>query len=268
MEITPRPLGEILNEGVVILARVWRRLFAPAFWAFAVLGGLTIATFSVTGAGDFLQVILRDPQALDDLTESELLEQALMLVTAASISVVLQLLATGFVSLAVHKIIASEIGGAPVGPRVAVSKAFGRLLVLAVAGILGLLAVLVGLAALILPGIWLAGCFTMLSPVVALEKVGAIGALRRSCSLVRGRWWPTVGFMVLVGLLGSVASQLVQLIALPALTSAGLSVGAGISSVLLVVVQGMVVAAIAVMATMWYLDLKARNEPLLISNLS
>jgi len=35
----------------------------------------------------------------------------------------------------------------------------------------------------------------------------------------------------------------------------------------LVVAQGFVVAAIAVMATLWYLDLRSRKEPLLTSNL-
>jgi hypothetical protein len=32
-------------------------------------------------------------------------------------------------------------------------------------------------------------------------------------------------------------------------------------------VQGMVVAAIAVMSTLWYVDLRARKEPLLRSSL-
>jgi hypothetical protein len=268
MEITPRPFGDVLSEGVALLARVWRRILAPAFWAFVILGGVTIATFALTGAGDALQLVLDDPQAVNDLSDEEWVETALTLIWATSVAVILQLLATGFVNLVVHRIVASEIAGSPMGTGAATSFAFGRLLSLAVAGFLALIAIVVGLAALVVPGIVLAGYFTMITPVIALERTGPVDALRRSFTLVRGRWWPTVGFLILVGLLGSVAAQLVQLIAIPALAASGLGLGVGIGFVLLIVVQGMIVAAIAVMTTLWYVDLRARQGPLLTSNLS
>jgi hypothetical protein len=85
-------------------------------------------------------------------------------------------------------------------------------------------------------------------------------------ALVRGRWWPTVGFLILVGLLGSVAAQLVQLIALPIVGAAGVGIAAGLGFVVLIVAQGVVVAAIAVMITLWYFDLRARKEPVAISS--
>jgi hypothetical protein len=85
-------------------------------------------------------------------------------------------------------------------------------------------------------------------------------------ALVRGRWWPTVGFLILVGLLGSVAAQLVQLVALPILGAAGVGLAAGLGFVVLIVAQGIVVAAIAVMTTLWYFDLRARKEPVVISS--
>jgi hypothetical protein len=70
-----------------------------------------------------------------------------------------------------------------------------------------------------------------------------------------------------VGLLGSIAAQLVQLVALPILGAGGIGIGDGLGFVVLVIVQGMVVAAIAVMTTLWYLDLRARQGPLLRSSL-
>jgi nucleoside recognition membrane protein YjiH len=72
----------------------------------------------------------------------------------------------------------------------------------------------------------------------------------------------------MVGLLGSAAAQLVQLIALPALTSGNTSIGAGLAFVVLMVIQGFVVAAIGAMYTRWYVDLRARKEPLLSSSLT
>jgi hypothetical protein len=132
---------------------------------------------------------------------------------------------------------------------------------------MALLAVLTGLAALIIPGLWLIGSFTMVTAVIALEGSGPVASLGRSMALVRGRWWPTVGFLILVGLLGSIAAQLVQLIALPIIGAAGIGIAAGLGFVALIVAQGMVVAAIAVMTTLWYFDLVARKEPVVTSTL-
>ncbi|MGH8950309.1 MAG: hypothetical protein ACRDX9_02680 [Acidimicrobiia bacterium] len=267
MEITPRTFGDILGVGMTMLGRVWKRLFAPAFWAFVLLGALTIAAFAVTGADDFLQLILENPEVLDEMSDEELVEPTLALFQTLLIALILQLLATGFVNLTVHRIVASEIAGEPVGTAGATSRAFGRLPVLVGAGIMIFVLVSLGLVALVIPGLWLLGSFTMVSAVVSLENVGPTAALRRSFTLVRGRWWPTVGFLILVGLIGSIAAQLVQLVALPVLGAGGIGIGMGLGFVVLVVVQGMVVAAIAVMTTLWYIDLRARKEPLTTSSL-
>jgi hypothetical protein len=267
MEILPRPFGDILGEGMTILGRVWRKILVPAFWGYVLLGGATIAVFALTGAGDTLQLLFTDPESLNQLSDSELREAGVLLLQAASIAVIFQLLAGGFVNLTVHRIVASEIAGQPIGAGAAISRALGKLLVLVLAGILAFLAVLIGLIALIIPGLWLAGCFSMISAVVAVEGVGPVDALRRSFHLVRGRWWPTVGFLLLVGLFGSIAAQLVQLVAIPIVGSSEIGLGAGLGFVVLVVAQGMIVAAIAVMATLWYLDLRARKEPLLTESL-
>lgn len=267
MEIDPRPFGDILGQGMTTLGRVWRRILAPAFWAYVLLGAATITAFALTGADDILELILADPQTLNRMSEPELREAGRLLLQASLIVVIFQLLAGAFVNLTVHRIVASEIAGESIGAAAAVSRTLGRLLILVVAGSLVLLAILVGLVALIVPGIWLAGSFSMVSAVVALEDVGPIGALRRSFYLVRGRWWPTIGFLLLVGLFGSIAAQLVQLVALPIIGAGEVGLGAGLGFVVLVVAQGFVVAAIAVMVTLWYLDLRARKEPLVTSSL-
>jgi hypothetical protein len=265
MEITPRPFGQILNEGMAMLARVWKRILVPAFWAFLILGGATIGVFALTGADEILQMVVTDPLALNDMTDTEVSELGLLLLQAGLIVVVIQVIAGGFVNLAVHRIVAAEMAGEPIGAGVASSFALRRLLTLIGAGFLAMLAVLIGLAALIIPGLWLIGSFTMVTAVIALEDAGPVAALRRSMYLVRGRWWPTVGFLILVGLLGSVAAQLVQLVALPIVGAAGVGLAAGLGFVVLIVAQGLVVAAIAVMTTLWYFDLRVRKEPVVIS---
>ena len=267
MEITPKPFGEILGEGVTMLARVWRRILAPAFWVFVLIGAMTIGAFALTGADDVLQLLLSDPVTFQEMSEAEVTEAGLLLLQAGSIVLAFQLLGTGFLNLTVHRIVASELAGEPVGARVASSRALARMFTLLVAGLIAIVLVVVGLFALIIPGLWLAGSFSVLTTVVALEDVAPIEALRRSFALVRGRWWPTVGFLLLVGLFGSVAAQLMQLVALPIIGAGGVGIGAGLGFVLLVVAQGFVVAAIAVMLTLWYLDLRARKEPLVSESL-
>jgi hypothetical protein len=173
-------------------------------------------------------------------------------------------LAGGFVNMTVHRIVGGEITGEPVTAREASRFALGKMVTLMAGTLLAVFAVVIGLLALIIPGLWLIGSFSMLTAVIALEERGPVDALRRSLTLVRGRWWPTVGFLIMVGLLGSVAAQLVQLIALPIIGAAGAGLATGLGFVLLVVAQGLVVAAIAVMITLWYFDLRARNEPLAI----
>jgi hypothetical protein len=267
MEIRPRPFGEILNEGMVMLGRVWKRILVPAFWSFILLGGATIALFSITGADEALQLIVTNPLALEDMSDAEVGELGLLLLQTGLIVVGIQLLAGGFLNVAVHRIVAGEMAGEPVGAGEASSFAFRRLASLVAAGLMALLAVLTGLAALIIPGLWLIGSFTMVTAVIALEGSGPVASLGRSMALVRGRWWPTVGFLILVGLLGSIAAQLVQLIALPIIGAAGIGIAAGLGFVALIVAQGMVVAAIAVMTTLWYFDLVARKEPVVTSTL-
>ncbi len=263
MEITPRPFGEVLAEGMTLLVRVWRRLLAPAFWCFTLLGAVTIVTLVSSGANDFLQQLIRDPSSVEAMDDEQLFDELVRLGGAAMVAGLLQLLATGFLNLTAHRIVVFEMAGEAMSTRDAVSWAARRFFVLFLAALLASIAILVGLLLLVIPGIWLAGSFTMLSPVVALEGLGPVASLRRSMELVRGRWWPTVGFLLFVGLLGSAAAQLVQLIALPALATGGVGIGAGLAFVFLMVVQGMVIAAIAVMSTRWYVDLRARKEPLL-----
>lgn len=267
MEILPRSFGEILGEGMTMMARVWRRLFAPAFWSFVLVGALTIGIFAVSDSDEFLELILSNPEALDEMSRAELLGPTLRLLQAALLAVLLNLLGTGFVNLTAHRLVAGEISGNPPTTGGAVARAFARLVTLLVAGLLVFGSVAVGLVALVIPGLWLAGCFTMVSAVIALEEVGPVEALRRSFILVQGRWWPTVGFLILVGLLGSIAAQLVQMVALPVLGASGVEIGVGLGFVVLVIAQGMIAGGIAVMTTLWYVDLRARREPLLSSSL-
>lgn len=263
MEIRAREFGDVLNEGVRLFVKVWKRLIPPAFGAFVVVGAITVVAFVATDATTLIDIALNDPDQLDLIPDEELSELFTDLLVAVGVSALFQGIASVFVSLVAHRLAGSEIAGVEMSSGQASAFAARKTLPLLGAYLMAGLGVFIGFLLLIVPGVWLAGSWTMTAPAMALEGKGAVDSLRRSFELVRGRWWHTVGFMLLVGLLGSVAAQLVQFLAVPLLLVGGSGFGAGLAYAIAVVGQGIIVAAIAVVATAWYVDLRARKEPLL-----
>ncbi len=242
-----------------MLGAVWRSLLAPALGAFIPMGALTLVAFQATGGTEFFRLTLNDPELLETMTREEFLELALPFVNAVLIAIVLQVIASAFIGLAVSYIVSARLEGTALRAGEATRKALARMPKLVVAGILGTVGVMIGLLLLIVPGIWLGISLWMTTHVVALEDRGVVASLTRSVRLVRGQWWSTLGFVLLVGLMGSIAGQLLQLLALPLLAVGDISTSLALVFVAGLILQGLVVAAIAVMTTMWYFDLRARS---------
>ena len=267
MQIQARRFGEVLADGINLLAKTWRPLIAPSFGAFMVLGAATLIVFRLTGASELLDLIFNNPSARELLPTEELAAVTARFLTALLWSVMFQVAASTFVTLAAHRVVAAQIAGKPITSAEAARFAAAKMArgVLAVAG--AFVAIFASLLLLVLPGIWVAFSLSMVLPIVVFEDAGPSQALRRSFQLVKGRWWPTAGFLLLVGLLGSAAAQIVQFVVLPLVTVGEFSIGLGLSFVVAVVFQGFIAAAIAVMATAWYLDLKTREDLSATSNL-
>src|SRR5262249_47588589 len=66
--------------------------------------------------------------------------------------------------------------------------------------------------ALVVPGVWLFVAGSLAVPVLLFERAGAFKSLGRSFRLVRGRWWPICGALIVGYLLAGVISGIVQLI--------------------------------------------------------
>ena len=266
MQSTPRTFGDVLTDGMRMLGAVWKSLIAPSLGAFIPMGALTLVAFQATGGTEFLRLSLSDPDVLETMTRDEFLEVALPFAGASLIAIALQAIASAFIALAVSYIVAARVDGSPINGGTASRKALGRMPKVIVAGILAVIGVCLGTLLLILPGIWLAISLAMTTHVVALEDHGVIGSLTRSIRLVRGRWWETFGFVLLVGLMGSVAGQMLQFVALPLLAVGDISTSLALVFVGGLILQGFVVAAIVVMTTMWYLDLTAKNAALSVTS--
>lgn len=68
--------------------------------------------------------------------------------------------------------------------------------VVAASFIVLVLAVL-GVLALVLPGIWIAVALALTTPALVLERLSPLAAVRRSFDMVRGRWWKTAAVVAL-----------------------------------------------------------------------
>jgi hypothetical protein len=280
------------------LARTWRPLATTALMVFIPVGFITLFVFQSMGATDFLEVVFNNPELLSGLSNEELFELARPFFEAALIAVGIQLLAGAYIHLAVHRIVAADISGVSVSGPDARRHALRRLPRLLVAGLIALvvtgailslgllvwsipfgdpsnalagcgsaIAAFLFLIACVAPAVWIGTGFSMTAPVLALEDAGSVRALRRSFELVRNRWFPTLGYLIVVGLFGSVSVQLIQLIAIPLATVGNIGMGVSLASALGIAAQGLIIAGIGAMWTAWYVDLRSRVETLATDDL-
>lgn len=291
MVIVPREFGQVLGDAMHGLVAVWKTLLLPTLIVSIPVSVATIVAFNATGGADFVDLIVNSPERRQLIPDEVFWELAEPFYWAVGIATLLQLVAGVFVALASHGAVAAQVKGESLTSGEATRLAIRRyptgigaslVIVMAVSALIGLgayiwlvpalsvgtpnitseLVALVLLAALLGPGVWMGVSMSMTTSAVAIEQRGVLRSIRRSVALVRGRWWATAGFLLLVGLLGGIAIQLIQLIALPLAAVGGGGTALTIASGLGVFAQGLLVAAIAAMYTHWYIDLRARKEEL------
>jgi hypothetical protein len=79
----------------------------------------------------------------------------------------------------------------------AVDQALGRIWPLILGVILLIVGIMLGLILLIIPGIYLSFIWNFTIYAITLEECSAIEGLKYSQSLVKGRWWPVFGSVLL-----------------------------------------------------------------------
>lgn len=296
MVIAPRQFGQVLNDAIHGLAAVWRALVIPALATMIPVSVATTFVFTTTGGADFLDVVLSNPERLQRLPGEVVWELARPFYIAVVIASLLLMVAGVFLALVSHSAVAAHVRGETLtggeATRIALRRYLTGLtatvLMFVVIGVLitlggflwfvpaasvgapnptAAMVALILLAVVLGPGIWAAVSVSMTTPTVAIEGRGPVDSIRRSMQLVKGRWWPTAGYLALVGLFGGIAIQLIQLVALPLALVGGGGAVLVIVSALGVVSQGLLVAAIAAMYTHWYIDLRARKEDLATESL-
>lgn len=116
--------------------------------------------------------------------------------------------------------------------------------------------------ALVIPGIWLYGAWSVAVPALLIEDCRGTGALRRSFRLVRGRWWQTAGVLLVAAVMTSVVAGAIEGLLVAISLTGGASV---VVTVVVVSLAGGVSAVLtrpfaAAVRTVLYYDLRVRHE--------
>jgi uncharacterized membrane protein len=80
------------------------------------------------------------------------------------------------------------------------------------AGILAGIGIAIGLIIFIVPGLILLTIWSVIAPVIVVERSGAIDAFGRSRALVKGNGWQVFGVIVVVFLIATIASFVLRAI--------------------------------------------------------
>jgi uncharacterized membrane protein len=114
-----------------------------------------------------------------------------------------------------------------------------------------------GALALVIPGIYLWVALIVAPQAVVVENRGALEATRRSRELVKGNWWRVFGILLVVGLIGGVASSILLI---PGNLIADATDSGPISLAGQILSTAVTYSFQALTTTLIFFDLRARKE--------
>jgi Vacuolar protein sorting-associated protein 62 len=194
--------------------RAWGQILAGAARMYAsrlrLFIGLGVLLLPISVLITILQtIVLRASSIAGVETEGEAAGVFVLLVVA--IGTALTLLGLGLVQAATVRALVEIDNGRPVGPVRAYRMALPKLLPLLAPIVIAVVVVsfLTTFVFLIPVAVWLAVRWALVVPVVALEDLGPIAALRRSSALVRGDWLKVASLTIVSAALALVAGPLI-----------------------------------------------------------
>jgi len=141
-------------------------------------------------------------------------------------------------------------------------KGLGRLPSAAVAVVVVDLMIAIGSLLFFLPALAVWVLFRFALPVLVVEHVGPFRAIRRSAVLVGRRFWPVLAVSVLSVVVGQAVDHLLSFVPSLLAASLGAHVGFVLVAAISVVVETVTWSWATILATLVYLDLRARSEGL------
>jgi hypothetical protein len=257
--LRPRRVGEILDAAIKIYLANARTLMGLAAAVVipvqVVIAIVYLSTFSAGSdvPGGSFAISLHPQPAQDPAARA-----------GASVVVsLLSLVVAAFVTAASVKAVSDAYLGHPPAIGTSLRYALRRLLAVLGCELLRVLGLIVAFVALIVPGVWLYGRWSVALPALLVERTGPVSALRRSSRLVKGRWWPSAGVLIVSSVMaaivgGALSALLIGLASLPSQPSLGLAV---LVTTLSGVVTGVITQPFtATVTTILYYDLRVRRE--------
>jgi hypothetical protein len=241
--LRPLGVGEILDMALAVYRRhaaaLWRLVAVVVALPAALNGALAVA----------------EHQVRDSNGSSGSLLLLLLLVQVVS------LLASFLATAAAYRLVADAYLGRAVDPAASMRFGLRRVGSVIWVSLLAGLGIFVGLLLLIVPGVYLAVAWSVAIPVLLGENLRGRAALRRSRALVRGRWWPCAGVIVLSFLLAAIVSAAIELIVVAVAGSSSndtvLFLDHGASSL---IADTLVLPFQVAVTTVLYIDLRVRKE--------
>jgi hypothetical protein len=241
--LRPLGVGEILDTAFAVYRRnafaLWKLVAVVVALPAAMNGALAVAEQQVNDS--------------DGSSGSLVILQLLVLLVS--------LIASSLATAAALRVVADAYLGRTIDPGA--SLRFGLRRLPAVIGMSLLVGITVVIASLFLlvPGIYLYVAWSVAMPALLGENLGIIRALGRSHSLVRGRFWPCAGVIVLAFLLMFIVA-LVLLAVLAAVVGSSdndtvLFVEQGVSTL---IANALVLPFQVAVTVVLYIDLRVRKE--------
>lgn len=144
----------------------------------------------------------------------------------------------------------------------AFSSAVRRLPSLLAVAVVSAILIILGVVALIIPGIILAIMFSLVVPAIIIENVGALNSLSRSRRLVSHRWLKTFVFLLIMGIIIGIASIITSWIVSPIRILSGPTSNI-VSSVITAIITAFIMPILPVAITVYYYSMLAKEQPAL-----
>lgn len=264
-ELRPLGVGEIIDGAIKLVTSNARVLFTISAVVFVPLGILQLLAYVTIGGSDMLSLIeaLSVESTLDEEQLEQLLEAMFQLLSVGLALAVIAGIGSVLVQGATVKTAADVYQGQEPDWKQSIQFGFRRFFAILGAVLIVWVLSSIGLIFYIVPGVWLFVMWSVTVPALVVEHIGPIAAVQRSFRLVRGRFWPAFGVVLLSVLVYGTVSYLFSL-AGSAFTlfaetgDLGVPIAASVISSTLssIIVQPFIAAVLIVL----YFDLRVRAE--------
>ena len=153
--------------------------------------------------GDITSIITGSAQLIENLSTEQLLTVSALMF----ISMFIQALIYPLVTIAVADAAGDSLNGRVVDAKKSVLNALSKGTVVMVSAVIYWIAVVIGLMFFIIPGIILLVLWYFYEYTIIFDDAGIIGSFKMSMDLVKGKWFKTAGYILLISVVNGLITR-------------------------------------------------------------